>query len=211
MRRWGLALAAAAALILAVPASATHSPNGENRLVTMTVSRSGLELTFKYTIDQQPCPNPHCAANYGKAYEIKIYVDDGATDTNGLAQWSHPIFVSGPPRCTASAAPVVTCNAGSRNQDDPSAAYPLTAEIKVLAGTKEGAKAEIDVAGYSLNNYAEGISVPAYDCGSEENNYRQAQRLFDTRREAYFRRLDYYNDHYAGTRFVARLLFLDSR
>jgi hypothetical protein len=120
MRRWFLPIAAAAALFLAVPASATHSPNGENRYVSMTVSRSGLELTFKYTIEQRPCLNEHCAVNYGKPYLIKIYVDAAGTDTSGVADWSSPILVRGLTRCTASDSPVVNCNlTATPDQDDP--------------------------------------------------------------------------------------------
>jgi hypothetical protein len=177
MRRWVLLLVAAAGLVAAVPASASHHPpNSQTGLVTMSVARQRTQLTLSYTVTQRPCPNSSCLVNFGKPYRIAIYVDvPGRPTAIGTPT---PAAVSVPANCSVQALPLVNCNAPARDESDPAAALPMSGVIRLRVGTVAGATAEIDAAGYSLNTYQEGISVPVYDCSLAADQLKTAEQMF---------------------------------
>jgi hypothetical protein len=181
-------IAAAACLLTAVPASASHHPpNSVTGLVTMAATRQGVQLILNYNVTQQACPNPSCQVNYGKPYRIDIFVDD--PDGSSGVGYPLPRLISAPSEWCIKTGfePLVDCNAPDRDQADPDAALPLSGTIKVHVGTVAGATAEIVVAGYSLNTYQDGIPVPEHDCGPLDLNMRHAENaLIHTEQDEFF-------------------------
>ncbi|MBA3717064.1 MAG: hypothetical protein H0W87_02395 [Actinobacteria bacterium] len=173
---------AAAALVLAVPASASHHPpNSVPGRVTVTLSRTdAATLVFQYTVTPPPCPNVEtgCYANYGKPYGIDIYVDAAGGTTDGAV--GLPTLVSPPANCNSATRPVVLCDTNKRNTDDPSTVLPLTGSFTVKGKWKKNATAEIVAEGFSLNTYQEGVAVPPPDCSQLQGAFAHAyQKLGD--------------------------------
>jgi hypothetical protein len=168
MSRWALPAAAAFALFLAVPASASHHPpNSVPGRVSMTVARTDPgTLRFQYTVTPPDCPNTGtgCYANYGKPYSILIYVDGPGGTTNGAV--GLPSLVNAPSSCHAATQPVVLCDTNKRDINDPSTMQPISGSITVTGKWRKDATAEIVAEGFSLNTYKEGVPVPAPDCGN---------------------------------------------
>jgi hypothetical protein len=159
----GSRAAVIAGLFVAVPAAAT-----DHRLtagdVTMSFSRAGPKLTMNYTVTPPQCPNQQCYINYGKPYQINIFVTDIRVPS--------PLGVTVPQHCAVSGFPLVFCSS-ARSTDDPAAALPLSASITVRVGTGPGATAKIRVDGYSLDAEKDGIPVPPYDCQREQTRYNE--------------------------------------
>jgi hypothetical protein len=198
---------AATALLAAVPAAASHHPpNAAPGLVTMSVARQGGELSFNYTVTEQPCPNPHCDVNYGKPYGIAIYLD-APGHTTGVR--TSPTLVQADKVCHAQSIPLVSCNEPDRDQTDPNAALPMSAVIKVRVGNYKGATAEIVAVGYSLNTYQEGIPLPP-DCSDELADYNATKSVFDDESEKYQDALDELRE-YTGVGQLAAMLRLGAK
>lgn len=167
-----MGVTAAAALILAVPASASHHPaNAVNKNVSVTITRQAHDLLFAYTVERPVCPNETCFANYGLPYRLELWID-APGKAHGVT--NVPQLISAPRYCTAvSDQPLLTCNVPERDTNDPAKTLPLSSSIRIRVGTYQGAVAEIDVVGYSLDaSYQEGVPVPT-DCSAEEAEYNQ--------------------------------------
>jgi hypothetical protein len=173
-RKWALLVSAvaAASLIVAVPASASHHPpNAVPGKVTLTVSGTPPNLDFGYTVSppDNNCGDIQCPVNQGKPYGIELYVD--GPDGTGVNLQNISI-VSAPTHCVSGGGGngnLVYCNAPGRDITNPDDALPLNGSFVVhVKGFPKGSTAEIDVLGYSgLNTYQEGLRLPA-DCSSEQ-------------------------------------------
>jgi hypothetical protein len=185
-----LAGAVVASFVLAVGASASPPPNAVPGFVTLTVTKEpvppstpgGLAgpvapaLIFQYTVKQKECgtPDTGCPVNYAHPYNISIGVvgPDGASGIVG-----NPNLVDPPSQCFGTSSPVVSCDSGRRDYDDPAAALPMSGTFKVVVprGVRSGSTAEIVVEGYSFSTYQEGVAVPAIpDCQKEANAFSAA-------------------------------------
>jgi hypothetical protein len=166
----------AAALLLAVPASASHHPpNSVSGGVTLSVqpgAQAG-SLVFDYSVTQRPCP-PLCYVNYGKPYSIAVYVDAPGGTADGVK--GIPTLVNPPPHCTSATRPVIHCDTDKRSTSDPAAALPMSGSFTLVGRWVKGATAEIVVEGYSLNNYQEGVTLPPPDCSKFEAELRDANQ-----------------------------------
>jgi hypothetical protein len=194
-----LASAAVASLLLVVGASATPPPNGVPGYVTMTVTEEvGPPLTpgvlpgpvdpvliFKYSVKQKECGTPAgCPVNFGHPYNISIGVLAG--ETNGVV--GLPDLLDAPPQCFGTANPVVSCDSGRRDYDDPAAALPMngTFRVHVPRGVRSGSTAEIVVEGYSFSTYQEGVAVPAIpDCEKEAAAFSAAGLALNRTEQSY--------------------------
>lgn len=185
MKAGGIALvcAAAASLLLAVPASASHHPpNSVPGRVTLSVTsgpRGSKSLVFAYTVTPMPCEGSLCYPNYGRPYSIAVYVDGPGGTTDGFK--GLPTLSNAPAGCFAATRPVVHCDTNKRDTDDPSSVLPTSGSFTVTGTWVKNASAEIVVEGFSLNSYQEGIAVPAPDCGAEQRDYDRAKARFEAR------------------------------
>jgi hypothetical protein len=169
MWRWGLGMAAALALVAAVPASASHDPmkltSGE---VTLTVSKTGPKsVLFSYTISPKSCDGlPLCYPNFGKPYHISVAAK---ALSGGPAFRGIPSLVNGLAGCFAGTQPVVVCDSGKRDTDDSTSVLPLSGSFTVKGLWAESSTAQIVVEGFSLNSHQEGVPMPAAPCTAESD------------------------------------------